>query len=137
MVTSDQQLKLSIQAERTIIQDLNQKDTQAPLQSGLMEAINRALKTEQEQEVCETLHAAIKTKNVTRLSIKSGNNRTTLYRAFQPGAHPNLSTVLRVLKSLDLRLDCSRETASSIEPGSELEANLVSAELGGRTGDFL
>ena len=94
--------------------------------------MNRALKMYDEEKFCKALAAAINSQNKFQFAAAAGINRTTLYRAFERGSHPNFSTVLRVLKTLSLRLmvlpiDPSDQRASSF--AARLTAAFETEEL--------
>lgn len=107
MLLSDEQLDLYDAEQRKILsEDIRLKDRQTINEPGLMKIINRALQSGLEKEVCNALSDAIRKQNVSALSAKCGVSRTTLYRAFQPHGHPDFSTVVKVLKALNLQVEC-------------------------------
>jgi len=84
-------------------------DNSDPFQRPWVSKINDSLALHNESSFCTALLAALEKESKTAIAVKSGNDRTTIYRAFQHPNHPLLSTVLNVLDALGLQFYCHSE----------------------------
>lgn len=84
-------------------------DNSDPFQRPLANKINESLALFSEFSFCTALLAALEKESKTAIALKSGIDRTTIYRAFQHPNHPLLSTVLNVLDVLGLQFYCFGE----------------------------
>lgn len=124
MVGLEEQREVGLKKHQNIERLDQPKTANLDLESPLIRNLNSAFETAQEEKVCSVLAAAVTTGNKSRLANKGRTDRTTLYRAFQMGHHPKFVTVLKVLHSLDMRLECH-----SNRSGMDEELQLVLARL--------
>ena len=67
--------------------------------------LNEAFRTGDSDRMCLSIGEAIKVFDIADVAVKSRLQRTSIYRAFAGGgAYPNLTTVVRVLGAMGLRL---------------------------------
>jgi probable addiction module antidote protein len=60
--------------------------------------------------IAAALGDVARARGMTDVARKAGLGRESLYKALSPGGNPELSTILRVLKALGLRLRAARAT---------------------------
>jgi probable addiction module antidote protein len=128
MVVPEEQRELTLkkdQETRRVERSPQPKTANLDYESSLIKNLNDAFETAREQNVCRVLAAAVTAQNKVRLAIEGGIDRTTLHRAFQMGRHPKLSTVLKVLNSLGLRLECHSNESGTVNE----KLHLVLAQL--------
>ncbi len=96
-------------AATTISPHSDQKDVAA--------YINRAFDIGDLDDICKAIGIAAKTHSITDIAKESGIKRESIYRAFAGGgAHPNLTTVARVLDAMGLRLKVTIKRGSRAKP---------------------
>jgi probable addiction module antidote protein len=60
--------------------------------------------------IAAALGDVARARGMTDVARRAGLGRESLYKALSPGGNPELSTILRVLKALGLRLRAARAT---------------------------
>jgi probable addiction module antidote protein len=79
--------------------------------------INRAFDTGDLDDICKAIGTAAKTHSITDIAKKSGIRRESIYRAFADGGrYPNLTTVIKVLDAMGLRLKVAIKRGSRAKP---------------------
>lgn len=70
--------------------------------------MDEALATGDVSFIADALGVIARARGMTGIARQAGLSRESLYRALGPGGNPELSTVLRVLGTLGLRLSVSK-----------------------------
>jgi probable addiction module antidote protein len=81
--------------------------------------MDEALATGDPAFIAHALGTVARAKSMTEISRKTGLSRESLYRALSADGHPELATIMKVLKALDLRLS----TLSSSPPAKKKPAS--------------
>jgi probable addiction module antidote protein len=71
------------------------------------EYLTAALETGDASFIADALGVVARAKGMTQIAKDAGLGRESLYKALREGANPELSTVLRVVEALGLRLSAT------------------------------
>lgn len=93
---------------------------------GQADLISDALASGDGTYIRHALNTAARARGMSHVAREAGVTREALYKALSPGGDPRLSTLLGVLKALDLKLT---SVASHVQPSAEMHALDASAEL--------
>jgi probable addiction module antidote protein len=84
--------------------------------------MDEALATGDPALIAHALGTVARAKSMTEISRKTGLSRESLYRALSADGHPELATIMKVLKALDLRLSTLSSGAPKKRPASKAKA---------------
>jgi probable addiction module antidote protein len=70
----------------------------------IAEYLTAALETGEASFIADALGIVARAKGMTRIAEDAGLGRESLYKSLREGANPELTTVLRVIRALGLRL---------------------------------
>jgi probable addiction module antidote protein len=76
----------------------------------IMAYLEAALEDGDAAVIAAALGDVARARGMTDVARRAGLGRESLYKALSPGGNPELSTILRVLKALGLRLRAARAT---------------------------
>ena len=71
----------------------------------LVKEINEAFESFEPYAICAAIGRAVREHNVAELARRTGLSRASIYRAFGGQQSPNFSTVLCVLKAMEMNLE--------------------------------
>lgn len=66
--------------------------------------LNDALESDQPEELIHALGTVARAKGMTEIARAAGVGRASLYKSLGEGAHPEFETVMKVIRSLGLKL---------------------------------
>jgi probable addiction module antidote protein len=73
-------------------------------EEAIAEYLTAALETGDASFIADALGIVARAKGMTRIAEDAGLGRESLYKSLREGANPELTTVLRVIRALGLRL---------------------------------
>jgi probable addiction module antidote protein len=73
-------------------------------EEAIAEYLTAALETGEASFIADALGIVARAKGMTRIAEDAGLGRESLYKSLREGANPELTTVLRVIRALGLRL---------------------------------
>jgi probable addiction module antidote protein len=76
------------------------------------EFLTAALEAHDAEHFAEALGAVVRARGMSQIARDAGINRTSLYKSLGGGAAPELSTILRVLQVLGIKLTASAIAAA-------------------------
>ncbi len=73
----------------------------------IAEYLTQVLRDGDTNELLQAIGAIVKAKGITQIAKDTGLGRESLYKTFSNGSKPRFDTVMRVLDSLDVKLQAS------------------------------
>ncbi|MGA9869500.1 MAG: addiction module antidote protein [Acetobacteraceae bacterium] len=74
--------------------------------------VNEALETNDPAFIADALGIVARARGMSQIARDTGLSRESLYRTLSPDGNPELSTLLRIVRALGLRLSAVPESAS-------------------------